>query len=959
MPNLVEKAFQKQIVASLIQNGFVESHHNDYNTRFGIDTKQLLNFLNNSSEKNKQSLQKWQNKYPQTWQNELLQKISLSLNRKSIDDFFKNGTNFGFEFFLNNQSKCSHLNIVSVTQELDYEAKKSNGNPRIDLVIFINGFPIHTIELKHTQSKATFKYNNKEYPSTFEGAIAQYRYDRNSENLLFKHRVISNFAMDEFQIYKNDKLDGDKSKFVPFNKDYKNPASDFFYKEFLTKSNILTLMDDYYYTTSKGIHISPRFHQFDGVEKVIKDIDKKGLGGEYLYQEAAGSGKTKQQCWLANCLYWTNKFNKIIMLSDRSVLDKNLMNDLDELSKSLDRSGSHTNFVNALKSDVSDKSLGEYISSPEPKVIVSTIQKFPYIKSKLAQNKSKTFAIIIDEAHSSTEGEYIRYVKGLKNDNKDNKNMCIFGFTATPRNQTLEIFKTKKPFYSYSHNQAVSEGMIVDVLNNEIKTYNRKITLKEPEVDELYKNINSVSRKFIDYVNNKPEVLRKECEMDLEHFLNKVEPELNHQAKIMFISSSRKNAQERAKMLKKILDERSLNYKVLCGFSGEVDNKDKDIDDKVTSIDKQIKTDRNDEITLSRNLTGDKSIDDVGDCFKNNPKYRILVCANKFQTGFDVPQLCALYVHRKMNSSSNAFQTYNRLNRKYDEGNKDKTFIVDWENDLCYITRVFKEFSDEKEFNLVTDKAKLLKECDVLIGLLNIQLNVVDTILKQYASETIQYNSYKKMRDNIPQLDTYCKYVDELQGIEKQKFKANLLNYKAKYQWLLNLEDNKEYSQPNDTKYKMFIFTKIVLNCLAINNYNDVNFDDVEVLKIDVQDRTSHKSIKISMPHSNEPKEIDLEITKKELVKQFNKQFGELGIKDNKAIEIVSEKLNICENDTKLIKQVKHNDFNTWKFEFKKKFEYEIKNTELYSMKDRDDFINQIVEKCGLQIFNKMGVDNA
>jgi type I restriction enzyme R subunit len=373
-----------------------------------------------------------------------------------------------------------------------------------------------------------------------------------------------------------------------------------------------------------------------------------------------------------------------------------MANDLSELSKSLDISGSSSNFVQAMSSSYSDSSLKQQIQTKEHKVICSTIQKFPYIKEVLKILTNKKFAIILDEAHSSTEGEYLRSVKLVKDLANEGKNISIFAFTATPKQSTLELFGSfneqkniKQPFYLYSHKQAISEEMIIDVLNNEIKTVKRSEKLNEPEIDKIFEDRTQAAIKLREEINNRDDILRKECEYDLDLFFEKVEPLLNHTAKAMFISSSRKNAQKRAYILNQILAERGKNIKVLAGFSGILDKEELEEEE----IERINTNEQEDEIKLSKQLTNDERIKDIGETFKygiklGNNKYdnsfRILVCANKFQTGFDVPSLCGLFVHRKMTSSVNAFQTYNRLNRNYsfktDDGiiyKKEKTFILD------------------------------------------------------------------------------------------------------------------------------------------------------------------------------------------------------------------------------------------------------------------------------------------
>ncbi|GHU49808.1 hypothetical protein FACS189459_2370 [Bacilli bacterium] len=255
----------------------------------------------------------------------------------------------------------------------------------------------------------------------------------------------------------------------------------------------------------------------------------------------------------------------------------------------------------------------------------------------------------------------------------------------------MELFGTKdndgvyKPFFQYSHNQAVSEGMIIDVLAGNIKTYERKESLQDPRLEKIYNDASYATRVLREEVNNNLEILALECKHDITHFLTYVEKELDHNSKIMIISSSRKNAQMRAKILAQQLAEQGSDLKVLVGYSGELSAIEDDSEEKnLTSEEITTTFNKEGEVKLCRKLTGDDKITDVGDSFKKNNKYRILVCANKFQTGFDVPQLCGLYVHKIMSSTSNAFQTYNRLDRNYQFINskgeiikKENTYIID------------------------------------------------------------------------------------------------------------------------------------------------------------------------------------------------------------------------------------------------------------------------------------------
>ncbi len=509
---LNEQSFQRLIKDYLVtQNGYVESFNSNYDVHYAIDTEMLFSFLEKTQEK---STNKLKEIYKTNYRSKVLANLDRELSTRGSIDVIKHGIkDYGVKLQLAYFQPPTNLNpdqfilfkqnILSVTEELAFD-----GGKEIDLVIFLNGIPIITMELKNAFTNQTYK-----------NAIKQYKEDRDKNHQLFrfKERAIVNFAVDTDEAYMTTKLNGKNTYFLPFNKGDNGGAGNptvkdklkthYIWEEVLKKDLLLEILHKFTYVQKKtevldnGDEIIkenvvfPRYHQLDVVRDVLSHVKRHGSGNRYLIQHSAGSGKTNSITWLAHRLASLHNnendiiFNGVIVVTDRKVLDQQLQDSIYQLEHKI-------GLVAPIKEGSSE--LANEIDKGT-KIIISTIQKFPFILDKLAGTKGKKYAIIIDEAHSSTSGRNIMALKEsltqeealeaaseedaeeLDTEDKinmelekfvDSSNVSFFAFTATPKATTLRLFGTPHedgkyyPYHVYSMRQAIEEGFILDVLKN-------------------------------------------------------------------------------------------------------------------------------------------------------------------------------------------------------------------------------------------------------------------------------------------------------------------------------------------------------------------------------------------------------------------------------------------------------------------------------------------------------------
>lgn len=714
---LTEKEYQHYIIDYLKDNkGYIVRKNANFDRLISMDKDILMKFLTDTQEEKIEALKKiYKNELNETLFNYI--NMEMTKNKGGLLDVLKHGieiSNIHLDFMYTKPAtdfnkellKKYNQNIFSVAEEI-----WASDNERIDLVIFLNGLPIMTFELKCNVAG-----------QSYEDAIYQYRMERNPKTrlFLFKSGVLVNFAMDLEQVYMTTKLEGENTFFLPFNMGNGegivagagNPLFEdkysvsYMWEDVLDKDSILELISKFIFIEVKEEYdeinekkrkkekiIFPRYHQRDVVHKVLKDVYENGSTQNYLIQHSAGSGKTNSIAWLAYRLSSLhdsdNKiiFDNIIIVTDRVVVDRQLQSAIMNME--------HKSGLIKVMDDKCNSSDLAIALNGNTKIIATTIQKFPYIVDEVKNLKNKKFAVIIDEAHSSTSGKDMAAVtmalgSGESSDDyttedmiadeimkhgKQN-NVSIFAFTATPKSTTLDMFGRvnkkgqKEAFHIYSMKQAIEEGFILDVLQN-YTTYRTYYQInKEIEEDPRCKT-NDAKRQIARFVELHETNISQRIEVIVEHFRTTVMNELGGNAKAMVITSYREDAVKYKKAFEDYIERKGYSdIHALVAFSGKVMLKD---DDKEYT-----------EVGMN-GFSEDKlpTIFDKGD-------YQVLLVANKYQTGFDQPKLCAMYILKRLRDV-NAVQTLSRLNRicpPYDK----KTFVLDFVNDYNDIVKAFEKY---------------------------------------------------------------------------------------------------------------------------------------------------------------------------------------------------------------------------------------------------------------------------
>lgn len=711
---LKEKSFQALIKSYLIDhNGYVESFNSGYDKDDAIDVVCLFNFLESTQPK---EMQKLQEIYKTNYKNKVLDNLTRELQARGSLDVIKHGfKDYGVKLELAyfkpptnlnpEQIRLYQENILSVTEELNYI-----DNKRIDLVIFLNGIPVITMELKNAFTGQTYK-----------DAIYQYKNNRKGNEPLFRftERVIVNFALDTDEIYMTTRLDGDNTVFLPFNKGNNGGAGNptvegklrthYFWEEVLTKDSLLEIIHKFIYLEKKDVLLStgrkitkktvifPRYHQLDVVQEILNHAKANGVGFKYLVQHSAGSGKTNSITWLTHrlaSLHDDNNnliFDGVIVVTDRVVLNNQLQDAIYQLEHKLGLVAKITGGANELAEEMEKGT----------KIIITTIQTFPYVLDKLAGTKGNNYAVVIDEAHSSTSGKSIMALKesltleeatelALQEEQEeidvedkinqqlekftDWTHVSVFAFTATPKGSTLRLFGTQGsdgkyyPFHLYSMRQAIEEEFILDVLQNYL-TYKMYYKVNKKVEDNPAFEKSKATKSIAKYVSLHPHNIAQKTEIIIEHFRNSTMKKIGGTAKAMLVTSSRLHAVKYKLAFDKYIKAHGYTeLKTLVAFSGTV--KDASEEYKETSM---------------NNGLGEKQLPNTFD----KDEYQLLIVADKYQTGFDQPKLHTMYVDKKL-SGVRAVQTLSRLNRIHP--GKEDTFILDFVNEPDDIREAFRPF---------------------------------------------------------------------------------------------------------------------------------------------------------------------------------------------------------------------------------------------------------------------------
>ena len=714
---LTEKEYQAELLAILRdQNGYTIRKARDFDRAFAIDREMLFGFLNDTQPDTMEKLRKL---YKERTEETIVSFINAECTKKrgSLLEILRHGVEIsGHKLELMYTKPATTFN-KALTEKYEknrftvMEEVWANDEERIDVVIFLNGFAIITMELK-----CNFSGQN------VHDAIYQYRTERDPKSRLFlaKSGVLVNFAIDLNEVYMTTMLDGEKTIFLPFNQGCGNGVDagagnplcetdypvHYMWDDILTKDTILDLISKFIFikteekenekTGKKEIKesvIFPRYHQLDAVRKLLDDVSENKTSLNYLIQHSAGSGKTNTIAWLAYRLASLhdsdNKiiFDNVIIMTDRVVVDR-------QLQKAIIGMEHKSGLIRVMDESCNSSDLAIALSG-NTKIIATTIQKFPFVAESVKGLKNKRFAVIIDEAHSSTSGKDMSSVTMTlgSEDQEDyfdteerisaeirkhgkQANVSMFAFTATPKSTTLQFFgrlNTKgqrEAFHIYSMKQAIEEGFILDVLQN-YTTYKTFYQINKKIEEDPTMQTASAKRQIARFVELHETNIAQRIEVIVEHFRTTVMPELGGQAKAMVITSSRQAAVKYCKAFEDYCSKKGYNnIRALVAFSGKVKLPDDDKEYTEAGIN-GIPEDR---------LTKEFDKED----------YQVLLVANKYQTGFDQPKLCAMYVMKKL-SGVNAVQTLSRLNRICPPYEK-KTFILDFVNGYEDITNAFAPF---------------------------------------------------------------------------------------------------------------------------------------------------------------------------------------------------------------------------------------------------------------------------
>src|SRR5260221_3633589 len=655
-----------------------------------------------------------------------LARLSTEIGKRGIIDVIRRGVDHGplhFDLFYgtpsvgNAKAQALHAqNRFSITRQLAYSSDETRH--ALDLCLFINGLPVATFELKNSLTK-----------QTVEDAVEQYRRDRDPGEKLFEFgRCVVHFAVDDSEVRMCTELRGKASWFLPFNKGYNDGAgnlpnpnglkTDYLWKELLTPSGLTDILENYAQIVElknertgrkKLSQIFPRYHQLRVVRKALTAVHADGAGKRYLVQHSAGSGKANSIAWLAHQLIGVRRsgkevFDSVIVVTDRRILDDQIQKTIKQFMQ-----------VGATVGHAEDSGdLRKFIEQGK-KIIVSTVQKFPFILDEIATERGKTFAIVIDEAHSSQGGKTSAAMSkslgdsGVEPDPEDTVNDALekrmaarkmltnasyFAFTATPKPKTLEMFgeslppdaegKVKhKPFHSYTMKQAIEERFILDVLKTytPVESYYKLIkkTGDDPEFDTK-----KARKKLRRYVESHDHAIRLKAEIMVDHFREQVlaAGKIGGQARAMVVTSGIERAIQYYHAFKAYLVERKSPYQAIVAFSGEHEYNGAKVSEA--------------------SLNGFSS-KDIAAKIQTDP-YRFLICADKFQTGYDEPLLHTMYVDKPL-AGIKAVQTLSRLNRAHQQ--KHDVFVLDFMNNAETITAAFADYYRTTILSEETDPNKL------------------------------------------------------------------------------------------------------------------------------------------------------------------------------------------------------------------------------------------------------------
>jgi len=900
----------------------------DYDKANCIDFGVLMEFLQKTQ---LEKLENLKNIHKELFERNFSYRLNQQIKSKGVIEVLRKGIeDMGVQFTLMyphpsssknpNAQEQYDQNILSVIRQVHFSQQS---NESVDLVVFVNGIPVLTIELKNPLSG-----------QTYQDAIWQYRNDRSPKETLFSFtRCMVHFAMDSEQVFMCTKLDGAKSVFLPFNKGNNGQAGNpdnpngyrtsYMWEEIFQKDSLINIIESF---ASKIVEknentgketvkqIFPRYHQLDCVRKLLIDAKQKGVGHRYLIQHSAGSGKSNSIAWLAHQLVElhdsTNEdviFDSVVVVTDRKILDQQIRNNIRQFAQ-----------VEGVVEAVTEGSqhLRTALEAGK-KIIITTVQKFPYIVNDIGQLPSKRFALVIDEAHSSQSGETSRNISmtladkssfgyNEENPTKDfedilnemviNKkllpNASYFAFTATPKNKTLELFGVKQPdgtykaYHVYSMQQAIQEKFILDVLLN-YTTYHIYYNLIKKVEDDPEYDKQEAKKIIYKFLLSNPDTIEKKAKIMLDHFRNNTVYKIRERAKAMVVTNSRKNAVEYYYAFNKVCKELNLPFKSIVAFTGEIDGL---TEDKLNGFSVSL-------LSVKKKL-------------ENEDDYKFLIVAEKFQTGFDEPLLHTMYVDKPLAGVA-AVQTLSRLNRVMPPQKTD-TFVLDFVNTHEDIQKAFEPYYKTTILSEGTDPNKLFDLKDAIKAF---QI-FTDEEVTLYVTKCLEKRSIVELH---PILDIAVERFNSLEEEHKYDIKAKIKSFIRLYAYISQIAPFESIELEKLYIYLTDLNKKLVINCKKdpIDDLvNSIDLDSIRVQKendgsISLKGDTTIEPIPTKMRGGKAPEEKD---RLSRILEEMNERFGGIDFGDeDKVRKTFGDIADDVRNDPVFIKATQNSDRqNSW-----------------------------------------------
>lgn len=890
---------------SRMSSGWVGGLADNYDREFCVDLAKLRAFLKATQPKLASEL------LPEAdnpTRRKFLARLQGEISKKGVIEVLRHGLEHGphrIDLFFPTPSagnekarKLYEANIFSVTRQLRYSRDETQR--ALDICLFINGLPVATFELKNNLTK-----------QTYSDAIEQYKCDRDPRERLFEFgRCIVHFALDENEVWFCTHLKGKSSWFLPFNRGWEDGAgnppnpqglkSDYLWKQVLTRQGLTDIIENYAQIVEeedkktkkkKRTQIWPRYHQLDVVRQLLAEVRAAGAGKRYLVEHSAGSGKSNSIAWLAHQAIGLKKadktiFDSIIVVTDRRILDKQIRDTIKQFAQVSATMG-HAEHSGDLKKFIEDGK----------KIIISTVQKFPLILKDIGTaHRNRRFAIIIDEAHSSQGGRTSAainvalsehgsepeeetledQINRIMEAHKLLPNASYFAFTATPKNKTLEIFgqpftegerKKFRPFHVYTMKQAIQEGFILDVLKHYTPVESYYKLIKKIEGDPEF-DVKRANKKLRKYVESHDYAIRIKAEIMVDHFHEQVLAlgKVGGEARAMVVTTGIERAIQYYHAFRDYLVERKSPYKAIVAFSGEHEYGGV----KVTEA----------------SLNGFPS-NQIADKIEEHP-YRFLICADKFQTGYDQPLLHTMYVDKVL-SGIKAVQTLSRLNRAHPQ--KHDVFVLDFMNDVDTIQKAFADYYRTTILSEETDPNKLHD--------LKADLDEYQVYSDQQVGQLVGLYLNGADRDKLdPILDVCVAEYRQMNEDGQVKFKGKAKAFVRTYAFLSTI-----LPFSNASWEKLSIFLNFLVPKLPAPKDEDLSKGILQTIDMDSYRVEKQKALAIQLadedaeiqpvPMSGEGFKAEPELDHlSNIIKSFNEQFGNIKWTDSDRVhKLITEEI--------------------------------------------------------------------